>query len=330
MAKSIVSKRGCCDRALWALLTAFGMSATTCAAEVQPVRVDGNGRLTYERDASGDAIPDFSHCGYEAGDTEIPTVPSRIVVTPVDGDDGGRIQAAIDWLAKQPAGRDGFRGAILLAAGQFEVAGQLVITDSGIVLRGSGAGEGGTTIKATGIDRRPLLRISGRNDAKTDEQKYRIVDQRVPVGESTLQLDSVAGLNVGDRVFVTRPSTSEWIKAIGADAFGVGWRPGTRDIRWDRRVTSIDGRAIALNAPITTAIEASFGGAIVERYKWPGRISHIGIEDLKLESEFDRNQAQDEEHVHVTHRCLLSNYWLSSIIGAARASIEFGLSPVTG
>ena len=35
------------------------------------------------------------------------------------------------------------------------------------------------------------------------------------------------------------------------DAFGVGWRPGTRDIRWDRTITRIDGDTITLDAPIT-------------------------------------------------------------------------------
>jgi hypothetical protein len=296
MAQLIVLKRGCCATVAWALLAALGLSAATHAAEVQPVRSDGRDRLVYERDANGDAIPDFSHCGYEMADVEIPAVRASIVVRPADGDDGRRIQDAIDSLAKLPVGPGGFRGAILLAPGQFEVGGQLVINHSGIVLRGSGAGEGGTTIKATGIDRRPLLRIEGRNDRATKGQKYRVVDQRVSVGEDKLQLDTVKRLAVGDRVIVTRPSTREWIKALGADAFGVGWRSGTRDIRWDRRVTSIDGHTITLNAPITTAIEASLGGAVVEPYDWSGRISHVGIEDVTLESSFDHDQPEDEEH----------------------------------
>ena len=51
-----------------------------------------------------------------------------------DGDDGRRIQAAIDSVAKLPIGANGFSGAVLLSAGQFEVAGQLRISHSGIVL----------------------------------------------------------------------------------------------------------------------------------------------------------------------------------------------------
>jgi len=266
------------------------------AAEVQPVRIEGRGQLVYERDDSGNTIPDFSHCGYAGADAEIPNVLAQIVLAPADGDNGTRIQAAIDTLAGRPIGPDGFRGTLHLAPGEFDVAGQLVIAHSGIVLRGSGAGDGGTTIKATGIDRRPLVKIEGKSDRTLEHQQRHVADERVPVGAVKLRLDSAARLKVGDRVIVSRPSTSEWIKAIGADAFGVGWRPGTRDLRWDRRIMSLDGNTLTLNAPITTAIEARFGGATVERYDWPGRISNVGIEDLRLESAFDPSNPQDEEH----------------------------------
>ncbi len=45
---------------------------------------------------------------------------------------------------------NGLRGAVLLAPGTFEVAGTLSIAASGVVLRGSGSGSGGTTVKVTG------------------------------------------------------------------------------------------------------------------------------------------------------------------------------------
>ena len=297
MAKTFVSKRGRYTACTLAMLSVWALHAMTYAAEMAPVRVEARDKLVYDRDELGNRIPDFSHCGYAGADQNIPDVPARIFVKPGEGDDGLRIQAAIDSVAKLPIGADGFRGAVLLAPGQFEVSGQLRISHSGIVLRGSGAGEGGTTVMATGLDRRPLLRIEG-DDARRPrgERQYHVLDERVPVGESKLQLDSVAGLKVGDQILVTRPSTTEWIKAIGADAFGVGWRPGTRDIRWDRTITQIDGNAITLDAPITTAIEKRFGGATVEPYDWPGRIANVGVEDLRIQSAYDTQHPSDEEH----------------------------------
>ncbi len=299
MAQAFVSKQG---RRIWlaARWCLVAVLAAVCAtAEAQPaaVREGAGGRLIYERDQRGNRIPDFSHCGYAGADAEIPDVPVRVTVAPADGDDGERIQAAIDQVAGLPVGADGFRGAVLLAAGQYEVAGQLRIAASGVVLRGSGGGDGGTTLVATGQDRRALVRIVGADDRRLDRAKtIRVVDEYAPVGAEKLMLESTAELKVGDAVLVTRPSTRAWIKTLGMDAFGVGWRPGTRDIRWDRIVTAIDGDTIALDAPITTAIDAEYGGATVQAYDWPGRIEHVGVDDLRLESAHAADNPGDEDH----------------------------------
>jgi hypothetical protein len=297
MTKTFVSKRGrVVARALAAVI-----ACTTCVdvrgADTAPVRLEGRDRLVYDRDALGNRVPDFSNCGYATADQAIPDVPVQAVVKPANGDNGAGIQAAIDRVSKLPVGAAGFRGAVLLAPGQFEVTSQLRISQSGIVLRGSGAGPNGTTVKATGLDRRTLLRIEGEaNRHRHGEHEYRVVDDRIAVGADKLRLDSVAGLKTGNQILITRPSTAEWIKTIGTDAFGVGWRPGSRDVRWDRTIKGIDGDTITLDAPITTAIEQRFGGATVERYDWAGRISHIGVEDLRLESTCDPNQPNDEAH----------------------------------
>jgi hypothetical protein len=297
MAKTFVSKRGRSIIGALAVVCACTLHAASFAADAAPVRVDGHEKLVYDRDEAGNRIPDFSHCGYAGADHAISDVLARVIVKPSEGDDGPRIQAAIDSVARLPIGADGFRGAVLLTPGQFKVSGRLRISDSGIVLRGSGAGDGDTTVMATGVDRRPLLQIEGADNPRTrGKHKYRVLNETAPVGESTLRVDSVTGLKSGDQIIVTRPSTREWIKAIGADAFGVGWRPGTRDIRWDRTITHIDGDTITLDAPITTAIEKRFGGATIEPCDWHGRIAHIGVEDLRLESAYDLHHPLDEEH----------------------------------
>ena len=75
-----------------------------------------------------------------------------------------------------------------------------------------------------------------------------------------------------------------------------GWKPGSRDLIWDRVIKSVDGNRIEIYAPITTAIESQFGGGQVQRYSWPGRISHIGVENLRCESSFDPGNPKDEAH----------------------------------
>lgn len=257
-----------------------------------------DGKLVYRSDERGNRIPDFSSCGFGGGDRDIPAAPLRVVVAPSEGDDGARIQAALDEVAALPLDADGFRGAVGLAPGDYEIAGQLLINASGVVLRGAGATADGTRLTATGSDRRTLIRVVGVDDrAPPDPAGVRqVVDDYVPVGATTLELNSHDGLRVGDQIVVMRPSSAEWEKQLDADAFGVGWRPGSRDVRWERAVVAIEGNRITLDAPITTAIEATLGGATVRPLRWPGRISNVGIEDLILESAYDSDRPLDEEH----------------------------------
>ena len=106
------------------------------------------GKLIYKADSLGNRIPDFSYCGYMASEKPIPTIPVRVIVPVVKGDATLRIQSALDYVASLPIDANGFRGAVLLQKGSYEVFGQLRINASGVVLRGSGVNE--TTIIGAG------------------------------------------------------------------------------------------------------------------------------------------------------------------------------------
>lgn len=271
-------------------------STSQAFAQRAAVSVDRAGQLSYAEDELGNRIPDFSRCGYAGGDCNIPDVPIKVLVKPAEGDDGEAIQAAIDHVAGLPLDANGFRGAVRLASGEFQIAGQLVIRASGVVLQGSGATENGTTLFATGTDRRDLIRVVGSGKRELLGDAIEIIDEIVPVGVSEVQLASAEGLQVGDSATLTRPSTVEWIKSVGGDAFGVGWRPGSRDIRWDRTITAIDGKTVTLDAPVTTALERRWGGGTLQKYTWPERIENVGIEDLNLVSEVKSENPKDEDH----------------------------------
>jgi hypothetical protein len=260
------------------------------------VQFDRAGVLAYAQDELGNRIPNFSHCGYAGANRDIPDVPARILVESGPDDDGPRIQAALDQTARLPLNKNGLRGAVRLGPGQFQIEGQLVIRASGIVLQGSGANKEGTTLVATGPDRREVIRVVGQADRELLGLAIKIADEIVPVGSNRVKLESTEGLAVGDTVVVTRPSPAEWIKFIGADAFGVGWRPGSRDIQWDRVITAIKGNVVTIDAPITTAIEQRWGGGTVQKYTWPGRIENVGVEDLELVSDVVSDNPHDEDH----------------------------------
>src|SRR5262249_3559463 len=143
--------------------------------------------------------------------------------------------------------------------------------------------------------------------AKADRQVaadavFSVADRYVPVGAYRLRVDR-KGLKGGDTVLVEHPSTKEGIAALGMDRFpsdGKGsWRhlrPRTLDLHWDRVVPRVDGNTVTLDAPLTTALDADHGGGKVRVYSWPGRVAHVGVEDLRCESAYDRTNAHDEEH----------------------------------
>ena len=128
----------------------------------------------------------------------------------------------------------------------------------------------------------------------------------VPAGARTLKLTSVEGLKVGDSVVVRRPSTREWISAIGMSGLPgtfanqrLDWQPGSHDLIWDRTVTKLDPAAkeIELDAPATTALEARYGGGTLAKVQQDGGIVHnVGVEQLTLESAYDAHNPKDEEH----------------------------------
>lgn len=265
-----------------------------------PVFQNEQGKLLYTPDSLGNRVPDFSYCGYRAGTEAIPDVPIRVVVNAQKGDATNRIQAAIDYVATLPLDKNGFRGTVLLGKGTFEVAGQLILKASGIVLRGSGMTENGTTLVGTGTSREHLINVIGKQN-DLEKSRLRITNPYVPVNAMTLSVEDASGLKVGDAVQVHRPSTKEWIQALGTEHFGggvtaLGWKAGQRDSYWDRTITAISGNELTLDAPLTTSLDAAYGGGNVRVYQQQNTITNVGVENLRLVSAYDATNPKDEDH----------------------------------
>jgi hypothetical protein len=64
------------------------------------------------------------------------------------------------------------------------------------------------------------------------------------------------------------------------------WQPGEYDFYFERRIVAINGNEITIDAPIVHTMQREFGGGAIYRYKTEGRISEVGIENLRLVSEF--------------------------------------------
>ncbi|MES1166600.1 MAG: hypothetical protein ABUL68_01225, partial [Pseudomonadota bacterium] len=284
-------------------LAVFAALPLAATAQVL-VRADKDGRLAYTADAAGNRVVDFSTAGYAGGGEAIPLVPAKIMVAPDGKHDRERIQAALDLVAAMPRDANGWRGAVLLKPGRWLIDGNLRLNASGVVLRGSGEDEKGTTLVATGTSRRTLIEVGGRGEpTEAPGSRRAVADAYVPVGAVQFVLENTTGLSVGDRVIVHRPCTAEWVALLDMDKFPgwradgrLHWKPGSRDLRWDRVITAIDGNRLTLDAPVTTALDRAYGGGSVYRYEFPGRIDHVGVENLRCVSE---HPGDLEEHAWV-------------------------------
>lgn len=257
-----------------------------------------NGKLSYTPDSLGNTVLDFSYAGYMAGEQPIPNVEIKIVVPPTNEDATRLIQDALDYLGNMQPDASGFRGAVLLSGGDYKISGNLLLRNSGVVLRGSGVNT--TRLIATGKDRRIFIRVEGKND-RTTKDTIEIADAYLPVNSFTLNVTDGKKLKVGDNIVVCRPSTKEWIERLGTHHFGggitaLGWKPGSRNIYQDRKIIRIKGNTITLDAPITTALDKQYGGGYVFSYVWNGRISNVGVENLTCISEYDTANPKDEAH----------------------------------
>lgn len=251
------------------------------------------GRLLQQPDELGNRILDHSGVGYRGGVTPIPDVPVKATVSPLAGDDGANIQAAINQVQALPLDTNGFRGALLLTAGEYQISNSITINAGGVVLRGVGDATNGTVLRGTGTNQRTLVVVTGSGSAAISTTRN-VTNHYVPVGARSFDVDSAAGFAVGDRVFVHRPSPANWIHDLGMDLLTYPWAAGSKDLRSDRVITRIEGNYITLDVPLTCALEQIYGGATLEKFNWPGRIQNVGIEDLRGDSDY--TSVTDEAH----------------------------------
>ena len=242
---------------------------------------------------------DYSYCGYHRSEQPIPSAKVVTYVQPSGQDDVQTLQTAIDWVCSQKLDKEtGLRGAILLGEGTFTISEPLRIRTSGVILRGCGRDK--TIIRKTGYDRGALIYIEGTHDIVTKDT-FEVSD--VKAGAITLPIASNTQLSANSRIIIHRPSTAAWIASLDCLSFGGGkrmgywaWHPGDIDLQWNRQIMAVNGSDITIDAPITTTIENRWGGAQAIIYEHKGLIHECGVENMTLESDYNRELPMDENH----------------------------------
>ena len=119
---------------------------------------------------------------------------SRVVrtVKPIAGDNTAQIQAAIDEVSKLALEPDGFRGAVLLERGRYDVGAE--IQHCGQRRRAAGQRIGR---ERDGAPRHgcaaPGVRVAGAGTWQPDGKPARVSDAYVPAGASSVRVDATAG-----------------------------------------------------------------------------------------------------------------------------------------
>lgn len=241
---------------------------------------------------------DYSTCGYHASERSIPDVKNAVFVSSADGDCHERLQRAINYVASLKADKSGFRGAILLGEGTFNISKPLRISKSGIVIRGAGREK--TIINKLGTDRGALLYIEG-DVSMNGGDTLAIAGEKVKAGTSSLTLKNAEGIKVGERIRIVRPSTKNWIADLRCEDYGgglsyTGWKEGEINITWDRTVTSVNGNTITFDSPITTTLDQKYGLGFVITGHNTAELTECGVENLTLTSEHNSWNEKDEDH----------------------------------
>jgi len=291
------------------------------------VKRSPDGVLSYTPDETGNIIPDFSHAGYCGGDRALPKdISVAKTLAPISGDNTAHIQEAIDAVAALPLQPNGYRGTILLSAGIYEVAGTIRISESGIVLAGTGQGADpavNTIIRRTGTSRNPVILAGGNARGRTfateiEGTRRQITTERVTVGSYSFELENVDGFRVGDAVLVVRPSTEAWLKSVNyGDAFPektsnrTVWKVGEIDLRYHRYISAIAGNKITLDAPVYDHLDRNLSQSYIAKFDATGIAKHIGIEKILVDIEIPEDgQAQTQNCIQFRRA---ENCWVRNV-----------------
>lgn len=269
-------------------------------------------------------IPDFSFAGYMGGGISLPTdISIEATVTPEEGDDARRIQDAIDLVEALEPDQDGVRGVVLIKAGHYSLENVLVVRESGVVLRGEGQGLNGTVLHSNlRVDHNVISIVGSRGITKDAQSEQAITTDYVPVGSYSFEVEDASAFEVGDKIVVTRTPNRVWIDELGMDqetlcAGGsgcVGWTPSDYTIDHERVITAISGNTVSINIPIVDVMEEVYGGGSISKIQSSSRISHCGIENMRVQSFYDGNT--DESHAWTAVRLRDSeNCWVKQVTG---------------
>jgi hypothetical protein len=277
-----------------ALLTIFiGNPVWSQSWQSNRVQIGEDGKLVYPVDSEGNRIPDFSYAGYRNNEADIPYVPTVLTISPIAGDNTAHIQNAINTVGSYQPDARGFRGALLLTAGVYDIYGTIYLNHSGIILRGVGDGTDALTstiLKAVGNspNQRTVIIAGGGNSTRWQDAvantNRNIVTDFVPVGARSFEVEDASPFQVGDNIIIYHPCSNAWLQAVnyGSTHGDEGWTVGSEPLVFNRYIKNIEANQITIDAPIFNHLNRSLSQSYIYKYRRDGILTNIGIENLRV------------------------------------------------
>jgi len=307
------------------------------------VYFDEHGKLVYISDSEDNRIPDFSYAGYKNSEEPIPDIQVVKTISPISGDNTAHIQNAINEMGALPLDENGFRGTLLLTAGEYEIQGTLSLNISGVVVRGEGDGadtSSNTILYAVGNtpSQRNVLTAGGGINTQWSDQVPNtiqdIVSEKVLVGSREFNIDDASPFTAGDNIIIYHPCTEGWLEAIdsggthsgesGSDPFPLDqpWAPGSKPLLFNRNIEEINGTAVTVDAPVFNHLDRSLSQSYIYKYSRNGIKTNIGIENLRIDIE--TLGGEDEDHAwNAVDMLQIEDAWIRDC-----TMLHFGLSGV--
>ncbi len=251
--------------------------------------------------SSGQFLHDFSYAGYEKGEKAIPETMAGLFANVLDygadntgsADATSAIQSAID--AVQAAGG----GTVYLPAGTYKVkpssnsnASALRITGSNILFKGDG--EGKTFIRCYAENMRycQVINVSpsgGTWDSADDGNYYYLSQDISNTPTTTIHLNSVGNLAVGDWVIIRSDRTQAWIDEHDMGGFWyASVNPATMGTTFYRQITAVNtgNNTIEIDIPTRYYMKTRDNARV---YKVAPKQSNVGLCDFSIGNKANSN-----------------------------------------
>ncbi|MDD6356821.1 MAG: carbohydrate-binding protein [Bacteroidales bacterium] len=243
--------------------------------------------------AQGQFLHDFSYAGYERGEKPLPETMNGLYANVLDygadntgaNDATAAIQSAID--AVQNAGG----GTVFLPAGTYKVKPAAISDSYALKISGSnilfkGEGKDKTFIRCYAEKMRNCQIITVTNGGtwnNANDGNYYYLSQDIPsTPTTTIHLNDVGNLAVGDWIIIRSDRTQAWIDEHGMGGFwSASVNPTTMGTTFYRQITEVNAneKTITIDIPTRYYMKTRDNARV---YKVKPKQSNVGLMDFSI------------------------------------------------